>query len=70
VLDGRVFVYFFKQRIRQLYSSLVAGGNATFIGSNRPIKEEEAESKPYSQTQSVRWGNRSSWGDVRERLIK
>ena len=35
---------FFKQRIGELFSSLVGGGNATFIGCQPPlnfIKEEE-----------------------------
>jgi hypothetical protein len=39
VLDGRVFVYlFFKQSIRELYSSLVGGSNATFWMKNKNIE--------------------------------
>ena len=36
--------YFIKQGIRELYSSLVGGGNATFIGCQPPLNlvEEEA----------------------------
>ena len=52
-VDGRVFIYLFlfiyflilKQSLRELYSSLVGGGNATFIGCQPPLnlidKEED-----------------------------
>jgi hypothetical protein len=38
-----VFIYFFKLSIRELYSSLVGGGNATFIGCQPPLNLIEEE---------------------------
>ena len=56
VFDGRVFVSF-KQSLRELYSSLVGGGNATYIGCQPPLNliEEEVLRSPYWAAANRTW---------------